>query len=155
MTWPQKAELLRKRAGLTRMALAEAAGIGLRTYTRYVNGEEDPASLSIMRLQAIARALHTTAAYLLSEGSSSGDDPISQQDVAMEETVRRVLSHTLIGAGEALRIRTAEGDEDAGQSPVSPPAELPADVAAAIDNATPRASQGVKPKTPRRRKKGA
>ena len=66
MTFGEKLKDARKRAKLSQGALAEAAGISLRTVQNYETGKRYPASMEIsLRL---AKVLDTSAEALLSAG---------------------------------------------------------------------------------------
>jgi len=69
MNFSEKLKTERKRVGLSQSALAEAAGISLRTLQNYEMGKRYPASLDItMRL---ANALHIRVENLLTVGEES------------------------------------------------------------------------------------
>lgn len=102
MTFSEKLKAARKRAGLSQSALAQAAGISLRTLQNYEMGKRYPSSIEItLRLAA---ALGTDAQMLLSAGEESiVTAPTIPAKMQLQELVRAVSG--LFSGGQI-------GDED-------------------------------------------
>jgi len=110
MTFSEKLRAARKEAGLSQTALAEAAGISLRTLQNYELGKRYPASLEItLRL---ATALNTTAERLLSAGEESIVTAPSPSAKAQLEDLVRAVSGLFSGG------QIGEEDRDAAMEAI-------------------------------------
>ncbi len=101
MHFSEKLKDARKKAGLSQSALAEKAGISLRTLQNYEMGKRYPASLDIA--VGLATALETTTEALLSTGEKSIVDARGDAKSQLQELVLAVSG--LFSGGEI-------GDED-------------------------------------------
>ena len=86
MKFSEKLKEARKKAGLSQSALAEKAGISMRTLQNYEMGKRYPASLDIAL--GLATALGTTTEDLLSSGektivSASGNAKMQLQELVL------------------------------------------------------------------------
>lgn len=110
MTFSEKLRAARKEARLSQSALAEAAGISLRTLQNYELGKRYPASLEItLRL---ATALNTTAERLLSAGEESIVTAHSPSAKAQLEDLVRAVSGLFSGG------QIGEEDRDAAMEAI-------------------------------------
>ena len=101
MKFSEKLKEARKKAGLSQSALAEKAGISMRTLQNYEMGKRYPASLDIAL--GLATALNTTTEDLLSSGEKSIVDAKGDAKAQLQELVLAVSG--LFSGGEI-------GDED-------------------------------------------
>ena len=127
MKFSEKLKEARKKAGLSQSALAEKAGISMRTLQNYEMGKRYPASLDIAL--GLATALGTTTEDLLSSGektivSASGNAKMQLQELVL--AVSGLFSGGQIGdedrdaAMEAIiAAYWAAKKENRGQSPRS------------------------------------
>ncbi|MBR2616449.1 MAG: helix-turn-helix transcriptional regulator [Clostridia bacterium] len=110
MTFAEKLKRARKEKGLSQSALAERAGISLRTLQNYEMGKRYPASMEIGL--SLATALGTTVQELLSAGEESivkAATPTAKAQLA--ELVRAVSG--LFAGGEI-----GEEDRDAAMEAI-------------------------------------
>ncbi len=101
MKFSERLKSARKQAGLSQGALAEKAGISMRTLQNYEMGKRYPASLDIA--VNLATALGMTAEQLLSEGEKSFVAAPADAKVQLRELVEAVSG--LFAGGQI-------GDED-------------------------------------------
>lgn len=101
MNFSEKLKEARKRAKLSQSALAEKAGISVRTLQNYEMGKRYPASLDIAL--SLATALGTTTEELLSGGEKS---IVSARGDAKTQLQELVLAVSGLFAGGEI------GDED-------------------------------------------
>ena len=101
MKFAERLKDARKKAGLSQNALAEKAGISMRTLQNYEMGKRYPASLDIA--VNLATALSMTAEELLSEGEKSFVAAPADAKAQLRELVQAVSG---LFAGGAI------GDED-------------------------------------------
>ncbi len=101
MQFSEKLKEARKKAALSQSALAEKAGISLRTLQNYEMGKRYPASLDIAL--GLATALGTTTEDLLSSGEKSIVSATGDAKTQLQELVLAVSG--LFSGGEI-------GDED-------------------------------------------
>ena len=101
MNFSEKLKEARKKAGLSQSALAQKAGISMRTLQNYEMGKRYPASLDIA--MGLAKALNTTAEDLLSSGEKSIVSAKGDAKTQLQELVLAVSG--LFSGGEL-------GDED-------------------------------------------
>lgn len=101
MKFSERLKAARKEAGLSQGALAEKAGISMRTLQNYEMGKRYPASLDIA--VNLATALSMTAEELLSEGEKSIVAAPADAKAQLRELVQAVSG--LFAGGQI-------GDED-------------------------------------------